>query len=151
MGARDRAGLATDVAPSAEQPLTQPFPGDRSVGPTWIDTIPLAGGMRVPGPAAAWHRINCDVVDGIPLAPLELLVMIADCGAGSGPLLSVAEWTLANVDVGLHILRPPRGDWLLLDTASESSGNGVIVANNRLGDRDSMIATAHQSVFPAHR
>jgi hypothetical protein len=113
----------------------------------WVETIPIEGNYTVPGPGARWVRFLCAVVAGEARMPLESVAMLADFGSGIGPLVSPREWTFANVDISMHLTRLPRGDWLLIDATSESAGNGVGLSNTRLGDRDGMIGSAHQTIY----
>jgi Thioesterase-like superfamily len=113
----------------------------------WAETITVAGDFHQPGPGARWVRILSPVVSGCTLSPLETVAMLADFGSGVGPLCSPAEWSFANVDISLHLLRLPQDDWMLIESASESAGNGYGVANARLGDRHGMFGSAHQTIF----
>ena len=136
--------------PVVDPPLTYPVPNAASPGygsTSWAEWVRPFGAFDIPGPGARWLRFLAPVVAGSPLAPLEALAMASDFGSGTAPILSVKEWTLANIDISLHISRLPRGEWLLVDATGQSAGNGVGLASSRLGDRDGMIATAQQTVF----
>ena len=136
-------------SPGTENPLAHPLPDpacNHSKLP-WVEIHTLTGGFRQIGPGAQWVKINASVVAGRPLAPLERVAMIADFGSGSAPLVSPKSWTFANLDIAAHLTRLPRGEWLLIDATSESSGNGSGVIHSRLGDSDGMFGHAHQTVF----
>jgi len=146
--------LRVRTASSPERVLapTRLFPGGSLHDLTqrqskWVETIGIEGEYTSPGPGARWVRFLCTVVAGEPRSPLESAAMLADFGSGIGPLVSPREWTFANVDISMHLTRLPRGDWLLIDATSESAGNGVGVSNTRLGDRDGMIGSAHQTIY----
>ena len=131
-------------------PLTQRLPEDAGVSiPTTnlTDSLHLSGGLQTPGMGARWVRFIPQVVAGHPLSGLERMAMVADWAAAVAPLFSPREWTLANVDIALHLSRLPQDDWLLVDATSESAGNGIAIANGRLGDRNGMFGSSHQTVF----
>ena len=107
----------------------------------------LRGAMREPGPGSRWLRLNVPVVRGVDLTPFQRVAMAADYGSGTAPLVPFKVWTSANIDISLHLARLPRGEWLYLDAHSESAGNGIGLVNMRLGDRDGMIGTSHQTIF----
>ncbi len=139
------------ASPTRLEELKHPFPIlseariDRSS--RWVESINIAGGFQVPGPGARWIRFPGTVVEGSALSPFEAIAMLADFGSGIGPLCSPAEWAFANVDITLYLARMPRDEWVLVDSATESAGNGVGIAQTRLGDRFGMIGTAHQTLF----
>ena len=143
--------LRSRIAPSpiTPQPLNRPPPDPataRGVVP-WVVMQRLEGGFLQVGPGAQWVRIQCDVVAGQPLTPLERVAMISDFGSSTAPLVSPREWTFANLDISAHLTRLPQGEWILLETTSASSGNGIGVVDTRLGDVTGMFGHAHQTVF----
>jgi Thioesterase-like superfamily len=144
--------MRTAASPARALTMTHPFPSDAvqemaQRHSKWVETIRVAGDYGLPGPGTRWVRFLCSVVAGETLSPLESAAMLADFGSGIGPLASPREWTFANVDICVHLTRLPRGDWLLIDAASESAGNGVGLASSRLGDRDGMFGSGHQTIY----
>ena len=143
--------LRTRIAPSplSEPPLTRPLPDPakaRGKVP-WVTMHLLEGGFAQIGPGAQWVRFCTDVVAGHPLSPLERVAMVSDFGSSVAPLVSPARWTFANHDITVHLTRLPKGEWVLMDVTSQSSGNGVGVIHTQLGDTGGMIGHAHQTVF----
>lgn len=144
--------LRMEETPASDAPLTRAFPGEaRMVRPGAMIEAILLNEPRVAGQDAWWLRFLHPVVAGTQRSPLESVAMLADFGAGISALYPTKEWTLANLDISVHLSRLPRGDWLLVDATSGSAGNGAGLALSRLGDRDGMIGTAHQTVFLARR
>jgi hypothetical protein len=134
----------TADSPERRVPLTRPLPeqSNTSFGSAWADMVRINGDFRKPGPGAAWVRMKARVLADEPLQPLVALAMAADFGSGVAPTVAMSEWTFANVDISIHLTRPPEGEWLLLDATSESAGNGVGLIHNRLGDQHGMIGMA---------
>ncbi|HEX7857725.1 MAG TPA: thioesterase family protein [Sphingobium sp.] len=140
--------VRTEETPAIEAPLTRDFPGEALAvrpGPL-VDAI-LLNDPRRAGQDAWWLRFLHPVVLGTRRSPLESVAMLSDFGAGISALYPTKEWTLANLDISVHLSRMPRSDWLLVDAESGTAGNGIGTALSRLGDRDGMIGTAHQTVF----
>jgi hypothetical protein len=154
--AQDRAwvratALRARIAPSplSDQPLIQRWPDPASAQSKvpWVAMDRLAGGFFQIGPGAQWVCIQTEVVAGQALTPLERVAMVADFGSSTAPLVSPSEWTFANLDISAHLTRLPQGEWLLLETTSASSGNGVGVVDTRLSDVAGGFGHAHQTVF----
>ena len=142
--------MRTEPSPAQESPPTRPFtdiPSRPAQRTSWLEMKDVEGAFEVPGPGARWVRFSGSVVGGHALSPLERIAMLADFGSGTAPLLPTNKWTLANIDISIHIARLPRGDWLLIDSASESAGNGVGIAHSRLSDREGLVGRGHQTVF----
>lgn len=143
--------LRSRIAPSplAALPLSRPLPDPalaRGVVP-WVSMHRLEGSFAHPGPGAQWVHVHTDVVTGHALTPLERVAMVADFGSSTAPLVSPREWTFANLDISAHLTRLPQGEWILLDTTSTSSANGIGVVNTQMGDVAGMFGHAHQTVF----
>lgn len=142
--------MRTESSPAQESPPTRSFPETpprHGHNTSWLEMKDVEGDFNVPGPGARWVRFSAPVVAGLPLSPLERIAMLADFGSGSAPLLPIREWTLANIDISIHLARLPRGEWLLIDSASESAGNGVGITHSRLSDREGLVGRGHQTVF----
>ena len=129
--------------------LTRPLPESSMANGLipWVDVVRLQGSYDAPGPGACWMRMRAAVLAGEPLSALAGLAMIADFGSGIAPVVPLNAWKFANVDIALHLARPPRGDWLLLDAVADSAGNGIGIVHARLGDCDGMIGMTHQTTF----
>lgn len=99
------------------------------------------------GPGSLWIRFTADVVENEPLVPLSVLAMLGDFGNGTAPVMPLDQCTLANLDITVCASRMPRGDWLLIDADSETSGHGLGYSRTRIGDAEGMCASALQSIF----
>jgi acyl-CoA thioesterase len=76
---------------------------------------------------------------------------LADFSGGLSGALSAQEWSFANLDIAIHLMREPLGEWLLMDATMASSGNGVAVTNAIMADRQGVFARSHQTLFVAPR
>jgi hypothetical protein len=120
---------------------------DRHDAHGWFEERQIELDRMQPGPGAIWVRFLTDIVAGEPLEPLSLAAMLGDFGNGTAPPAPVMENTLANMDITVCMSRLPRGEWMLVDAESETSGHGSGYSRTRLGDAEGMFATAMQSIF----
>ena len=139
------------LADTGEQsvPLTRRYwtEHDRSDVHGWFEERQIELDRRQPGPGAIWVRFLTDIVAGEPLEPLSIVAMLGDFGNGTAPLAPLMETILANMDITVCMSRLPRGEWMLVDAESETSGQGSGYSRTRLGDAEGMFATAMQSIF----
>lgn len=155
-GARTWARATLLRVRDAETPAGNPLPPPCPPPAAGTQHSDLADSTPAPGPArpragARWVRFKVATVAGTALSPLERAAMLADWGSGIAPLLPLAEWTLANLDITLNLVRAPRGDWLLIDAESASAGRGTGLATAQLYDRDGLFGRSAQTVFPEPR
>lgn len=115
-----------------------------------MTTRPVRGGLRESGPGTLWVRFGHEHVLGTPLSPLLRASILADFGGGLGNGLGTG-WSYANLDISLHLSRMPEGEWLLIDAATFSAGQGVGHSDALLADRRGVFARTHQTLFIARR
>ena len=110
-----------------------------------------AGGWSEQGPATAWTRLKVGVVAGEPPSPLQRVLAVADSGNGISAVLSWDEWLFINPELSVHVLRPPEGDWVVLDAATTIAPGGAAVARSVLSDEGGPVAYGAQSLLVAPR
>lgn len=106
-----------------------------------------AGSFNSPGPAAAWTRPACALVEGEPMRPLEHLLVMTDAASGISAALDWTSATFANVDLGLALHRPPRGEWLGMDATTVLGNSGAAQCFAVLADAEGAIGRSSQSLF----
>lgn len=116
-----------------------------------IDFLVVDGAIGDPGPVAVWCRVRHRWIDGIEPTGLVRALAALDSAYGYGSPLSSVEWLFVNVDLSLHLHRHPHGDWLLVDTATAVSDDGIGTASARLADADGTVGHAAQSVVVTPR
>lgn len=109
------------------------------------------GDTTRPGPATVWTQLHAAVVDGHEPSPVERVAAAADSGSGISAVLDWARWAFLNVDLTLHLVRPPRGRWICLDSHTQLDTAGTAIASTTLFDLDGRIGTAAQSLLVAPR
>jgi hypothetical protein len=107
----------------------------------------VSGTFNGPGPAAAWTRALCTLVEGEPLTPLEHLLVMTDAASGISASLDWSTATFANVDLTVALHRPPRGEWLGMDARTVLGEAGAAQCFADLFDADGAIGRSAQSLF----
>jgi hypothetical protein len=106
-----------------------------------------AGTFNRPGPAAAWTRPACDLVEGEEITPLQHLLVMTDAASGISTELDWTTTTFANVDLSLALHRPPAGDWLGMDARTFLSGTGTAQCFADLYDVSGRIGRSTHALF----
>jgi Thioesterase-like superfamily len=110
-----------------------------------------AGSFNAPGPAAAWTRPECDLVEGEPMTPLQHLLVMTDAASGISATLDWTTATFANVDLTLALHRAPRGEWLGMDATTTLGGTGAAQCFAVLYDADGAIGRSSAALFVESR
>jgi hypothetical protein len=110
-----------------------------------------AGSTLAPGPATVWARLRVPVVDGEQPSPVQRVVAAADSGNGVSWVLDFDRWSFVNVDLTVHLVRPPRGEWVCLDARTQIDPGGVALASTTLYDQDGRIGVGAQSLLVSPR
>jgi hypothetical protein len=106
-----------------------------------------AGTFNGPGPAAAWTRPACQLVEGDPMTPLQHLLVMTDAASGISAVLDWQKASFANVDLTLSLHRPPQGEWLGMDARTTLGGTGAAQCFAVLYDTDGAIGRSAASLF----
>jgi Thioesterase-like superfamily len=109
------------------------------------------GSFNAPGPAAAWTRPSCELVEGEPMTPLQHLLVMTDAASGISATLDWTTASFANVDLTLNLHRPPRGEWLGMDAKTLLGGTGAGQCFAVLYDEDGGIGRSSASLFVEQR
>jgi Thioesterase-like superfamily len=106
-----------------------------------------AGSFNAPGPAIAWTRPACALVEGEPITPLQHLLVMTDAASGVSAELDWTRATFANVDLVVALHRPPAGEWLGVDARTTLGGLGAAQCFADLHDVTGRIGRSSQSLF----
>ena len=109
------------------------------------------GSFNAPGPAAAWTRPLCTLVEGEPMSPLQHLLVMTDAASGISAVLDWQQATFANVDLTVALVRPPAGDWLGVDAVTTIGPSGAGQCFADLYDADGRVGRSAQALFVAPR
>jgi Thioesterase-like superfamily len=146
---------ATDSENPSDAPGSVPA-GDPSLLPDFgMDGFPYAehlewrvvsGRARQPGPAAVWARSRVPLLAGERPSTLQRLALVADSASGVSSMLNWDDWSFANVDLDIHLMRQSQDDWVLMRAVSEV-GAGLGMARSTLSDRAGVLGAGLQTLL----
>jgi len=122
------------------------FPTGETIGwHTAMEIVFARGRFLEPGPATVWMRPRVALVDGEQISPLQRVLLAADGGNGVSAPLDWADHIFINTDLTVHLLRPPEGDWVCLDSVTHVDGLGM--TDTALWDERGRIGRAAQTLL----
>ena len=101
---------------------------------------------RPSGPARVWMRLRHPLLSGEEPSALARLAASADFGNGISSELAIADYLFINADLTIHLHRPPRGEWIGLDSRTLLSRGGTGLAETVLHDVDGAVGRSFQSL-----
>ena len=126
------------------------FPTGEAVGwHTAMEIVFARGRFLDPGPATVWMRPRVPLVEGEPISPLQRTMLAADGGNGVSAPLDWSRFIFINTDLTVHLLRPPEGDWVCLDSVTHVDGLGM--TDTALWDERGRIGRAAQTLLVRER
>jgi hypothetical protein len=126
------------------------FPTGQRLGwHTAMEIVFARGRFLEPGPATVWMRPRVRLVEGEPVSPLQRVMLAADGGNGVSAPLDWSRFIFINTDLTVHLLRPPRGEWVCLDSVTHVDGIGM--TDTALWDDDGRIGRAAQTLLVRSR
>ncbi len=102
---------------------------------------------HAPGHGRAWITSELDMIEGESTSPFVRLVGLADTANGLAPLAEPAtdKVFFANIDLTLHFLREPVGQWLGLAISGNIGQTGGGITSAILYDTDGILGRSEQS------
>jgi hypothetical protein len=156
----EAVALPGGIAGAESPPLPPPEAGRPAQFSFWRDEIAyhralewrfVAGSFDEPGPAATWTRLRVPLVAGEATTPLERLLVMADAASGISAVLDWTRFTFVNVDLGIHLERPPEGQWMAMDAITRPGPAGAALCVGGLSDRRGRVGVSTQSLLIAPR
>ncbi len=105
------------------------------------------GELATVGPARVWFRLAMPLVAGETPTATARVAAAADFGNGVSRLLDFRTHFFINTDLTIHLVREPKGEWVLIDARTQLDPQGTGVASSRLYDQDGPIGVAAQTLF----
>jgi hypothetical protein len=133
-----------DVAPNGFPAALEP--GLRYFHRDAMEIRPVVGGFDRPGPATAWFRLRVPVVVGEEPTGPQRAAVTADFGNGLSWVLP-PDWLFINPDLTVHLLRPPAGEWLCLESRTLTSSTGVGLSESAIYDDRGRCGRSVQSLL----
>lgn len=139
-----------------------PAPGEVPEVATWdfpyaqhMEWRPVVGGGYDPGPAQIWGRPRIPLVpaevDAAAMTGLQRAALLGDSGSGVSSEVAWDEWAFLNIDLDVHLLRQPVGEWLLLDARTRLGADGTGLASSTLRDEAGVVGTGNQTLVISAR
>ena len=114
---------------------------------TAMDARVAAGAFDSPGPATVWLRMRQPLVADEEPSPLSRVLVAADSGNGVSWALDLRRFLFVNVDLSVHLHRPPEGEWVCLAAATTPEETGVGLADTALWDALGPIGRSLQTLL----
>ena len=119
--------------------------GERVGWHTAMEIVFARGKFLEPGPATVWMRPRVALVAGEEFTPLQRVMVAADGGNGVSAPLDWSGFIFINTDLTVHLLRPPAGEWVCLDSVTHVDGIGM--TDTALWDERGRIGRAAQTLL----
>jgi hypothetical protein len=133
--------------PDESSPVLLEFwDGDPQYGHA-VDIRAAAGTPFSGGPATAWIRLRMPLVAGEDTHPSARVLAVSDFPNGISALAPFDQLLCVNTDLTVYLGRNPIGDWIALQSTTNSSGLGLGMTDSLLYDASGFIGTANQSIF----
>ncbi|GAA1914895.1 thioesterase family protein [Streptantibioticus ferralitis] len=100
-----------------------------------------------PAGGTAWVRLRCPVLADTAVRPEQRAVAAAEFGYGTGATLAPDLYTCVNVDLTVHLHRPPAGQWIALRAVTRTGPTGGGAAETALLDHRGRIGFAVQTLL----
>ncbi|MFM8236292.1 MAG: thioesterase family protein [Actinomycetota bacterium] len=150
-GTVDTSGSASPAVPAPPPPPAgdPDFPFGGGVTGFWDanDVRLVRGSWLEAGPGAAWFRLRCPVVAGMPLTPVARVAAHADFGSGVGNAVRLTNAAAINAELTVHLHRHPQGEWVCVESGGWAEPNGVGLTATVLHDERGQIGRAAQSML----
>ena len=144
----------------APDPPPPPGTGRSSLPRFWTEPVAyhaalewnfIHGEFDEPGPAACWTRLKVPVVRGDDASPLERLLVMADAASGISHVLDWQRWQFINVELGIHLERPPEGEWMAMDAVTRLGPSGAGLCTSVLSDERGRVGVSTQTLRVAEQ
>lgn len=147
------ADVGTPTVPHGAAPApvgtARPFEFDFFQHPVGYHTAMearVARGTWGRGDMALWMRQRVPLVAGELPSPAQRVLVIADAGSGVSAALDPKRFGFLNADLTVHLVRPPAGEWVLMDSQTFVGPDGRALADTALYDGGGRIGRSAQSL-----
>ncbi len=138
-----------------------PPPETRVDPPSWASgTLPVTyhqhavehrmtrGTFGRPGPATSWVRLLVPLVAGEETSPLCRVMATADFGSGISSIFEPEQRAgLINADLTVALVRPPQGEWTVVQSETQAGPDGTGLCVSELGDEHGPIGVGTQTLL----
>ena len=137
-------GEAEQLPPPAS---ARPASFDPAWGGGFVRSLHLRmTGDAVPGRSTAWISTPLALVDGEEVSALARWIGLVDVVNGVAVRATPGTWTFPNLDLTVHLLRQPGGDWIGMDTTVAFGPTGQGITSAALHDDRGHVGHAMQTL-----
>ena len=144
------AAVATGPAAAEPADLPEPRPDEGHWSGGYLRAMEwrwVRGHFTEPGPATVWTRMRMPLVEGEEPTATQRVLVAADSGNGASSALEPGSWLFVNTELTVHLLRPPTGEWVCLDAATEIGPTGGGLAVSLLSDAAGPVGQGAQALL----
>lgn len=148
----DTERVAGTPLPPMPPPARTPPWDPRTVWPGgFVATVEVRREQEQPGRARFWVRTATPLVADEPVSDVARLAGLLDIANGMTVRTPPAQVAFPNVDLTVHFLGEPRGDWVGFDTSVSFGPTGLGVTSSVVHTEDGPVGTLAQllTVRPA--
>ena len=149
-----------DGSPKTEHPSRTPHPIDESepvpldvwnglidYGSQAIEMRVAAGSPFGGGPSTCWFRLLRPLIEGETTDGFARAAALCDFANGVSAVEPFSELIAINTDLTIYLSRRPVGEWIALDSRTNSSGLGLGMTDSLVYDASGFVGTTNQSIF----
>ena len=145
---QDTTAVEGGQIPPLPGPDVMPLWGFRSV---WVGGyIATMHGRRDedsrPGRAKAWIRSDVHLLDGEAVSPTAQFLRLVDTANGIATREDPRQWVFPNIDLTVHLLRQPEGEWVGFDTTVSFGPSGLGLTSSWLHDQSGPVGRVEQAL-----
>ena len=109
----------------------------------------VRGSYRGTGYAQVWMRTKIPLVAGVPVHPLDRVLVVADSANGVSARLDMREWLFVPPAVTITLHRYPAGEWVLISARSDLADDGLGSTSGTLSDFSGPLGSVTQPLLVA--
>ncbi len=117
--------------------------------PGWIHAVEFLRGPTLED--VVWTRLKAPLVEGHRASPFVQLAALSDFSSGTRNPLDFTRYVSINPDLTLHVLRPPRSEWICIDGETSIGSDGTGQSSATLYDEQGPVARSLASLYVAAR
>jgi hypothetical protein len=149
-----------DGSPTTDHPGKPPLPNDQSeplpldfwngltdYGSDGVEMRVAAGSPFGEGPSTCWFRLLHPLIEGEATNGYARAAALCDFANGVSAVEPFSQMVAINTDLTIYFSRAPVGEWLALDSRTNSSGLGLGMTDSLVYDASGFVGTTNQSIF----
>lgn len=109
-----------------------------------VRSIEVQSKEEHPGSAVSWVRPRVQLLDDEPISDVARIIGMVDFANGLTPRQPINTVAFPNLDLTIHMIREPEGEWLGYDTTVSYGASGIGLTHTVLHDEQGPFGVAAQ-------